>query len=557
VADADQCAGGAVHQDQRPGRILRPRAPLRNGYDAFLSHNHADKAWVRTLAERLANVDVQGRPLRPWLDEQFLDPGDLGQKAELTSALDRSRTLVIVLSPASVASKWVEFEVEYFLRDRPMEAVVPVLKAPCDIPMILDAADPLDFTDAVDLESAFGTLVARLCPPASINTDDVEALVAHAWDAALATDPGGLDAGPSPARDALLETLLRFPIEDAATEGLALTGFLQAARLLLRDDRRGHPAAYNMRMLLGECVGLAMHRHPRYRQIAQRYLDLQPADSSDPALGFVVVRAYSKLAEIDSTLVDFGALLRVAALLDSHPPLNNKKASVAMLLGRLAAKLRGSDGGDLLIHVLSEGGAAARIAAIGAISMAEAQATSAFYTSALAAMHDAPGARRSGALDPPSRKLQARLFGIDLGQPPVVRQQLESAKDDLRRAFAINDIPYGYSWYALRRAPAAASPHHSPFMGTVARATVANMEALALEVNASHVVCLTEPRTVDALFDRAGALLIPMQDEHSPQCRRLIGRDVPFAMLDADRMAELTDRDQIEIEAGLTRVVTS
>jgi hypothetical protein len=92
-------------------------------------------------------------------------------------------------------------------------------------------------------------------------------------------------------------------------------------------------------------------------------------------------------------------------------------------------------------------------------------------------------------------------------------------------------------------------------MGTVAKATAANMEALALEVDASHVVCLTEPRIVDALFDRAGALLVPVQDDRSPQSRRLIGRDVPFAMLDADRMGDLKDGDQIEIEAGLTRIV--
>jgi hypothetical protein len=529
---------------------------LRNGYDAFLSHNHRDKAWVRTLGERLANVDFRGRPLRPWLDEQILDPGELGQDAELTSALDRSRTLVLVLSPASVASKWVTFEVEYFLRDRPLSEIIPVLKARCDIPKILDGAEPLDFTDAATFESAFGALVARLCPPAPVDTAGAEALIDQAWEAALAADPGGLDAEPSPRRDAMLEVLLRFPIEDAAEEGLALTGFLRAARLLLRDVERGHPATYNMQMLLGECLGVGVHVHPRYRQIAQRYLDLQPADSPDPVLAFVVVRAYSKVAEIDPALIDVGALVRVAALLDSRPPLNNKKASAAMLIGRVAAKLRGSDLGDLLVQVLSEGGAAARIAAIGAISMAETQASSAFYTSALAALHDAPGARRSGALDPPSKKLQARLFAIDIDQPAVVRQQLQNAKDDLRRAFAIDDLPYGYYWFALRRAPAAVSPHHAPFMGTVAKATAANMEALALQVNASHVVCLTEPRIVDALFDRAGALLIPTQDEGSPQCRRLIGRDVPFAMLDADRMAELKDGNQIEIEPGLTRVVT-
>ena len=530
-------------------------ANLRNGYDAFISHNHADKSWVRMLAERLANVDFQGRPLRPWLDEQVLDPGNLGQASELTSALDRSRTLLIVLSPASVASAWVAFEVEYFLRHRPMEEIILVLKAPCDVPAILDGADSLDFTDSTDFERAFGTLVARLCPSVASDTSDVEALVSQAWDAALAADPGGLDAQPLPARDALLEALLHFPLDDAATEGLALTGFLRAARLLLRDQGGGHPAAYNMQMLLAECLGFAVHRHARYRQIAQRYLDLQPADSPDPVLAFVVVRAYSKLADIDSALIDLGALLRVAAVLDAHPPFTSKKASAAMLLGRVAAKLRGSNAGDLLIQVLSEGSAAARIAAIGAISTADAQAPSVFYTSALAAMYDRPAVPRRGALGPPSRKLQARLFGIEIDQPAVVRQQLESAKDDLRRAFGIDDLPYGYTWYALRRAPAAAHPHHAPFMGTVARATAANMEALALHVDASHVVCLTEPRIVDALFDRAGALLIPMQDERSPQCRRLVGRDVPFAMFDADAMAELRDGDHVEIEPGLTRIV--
>jgi len=512
---------------------------------------------VRTLADRLANVDFHGRPLRPWLDEQVLDPGELGQKAELTSALDRSRTLVLVLSPASVASKWVEFEAEYFLRDRPLTEVIPLLTAPCDIPKILDGAEPLDFTAAAAFETTFSTLVARLCPAAAGNTADAEALVDQAWDAALAADPGGLDAEPSPQRDALLEALLRFPIDAAETEGLALTGFLHAARLLLRDHERAHPAVYNMQMLLGECVGVAVLRHPRYRQLAQRFLDLQPADSPDPILAFAVVRAYSKLAEIDPTLIDAGALLRVGMLLDSSPPLNNKKLSAAMLLGRVAAKLRGNDMGDLLIQVLREGGAAARIAAIGAISMAEARASSVFYTSALAALHGSPGAHMSGALDPPSRKLQAHLYAIDIYQPPVVRQQLEIARDDLRRAFAIDDLPTAYSWFALRRAPAAASPHHAPFMGTVAKATTANMEALALEVNASNVVCLTEPRIVDALFDRAGAVLVPSQDEGSPQCRRLRGRGVPFAMLDSDRMAELKDGDQIEIEAELTRIVKS
>ena len=111
---------GAARAGSR-GRGVRPRTTcqtdsLRGAYDAFISHNHADKDWARHLAERVAGVDYEGRQLRPWLDEQFLDPGELGREAELTSALDRSRTLLLVLSPASVASRWVNFELDYFLR---------------------------------------------------------------------------------------------------------------------------------------------------------------------------------------------------------------------------------------------------------------------------------------------------------------------------------------------------------------------------------------------------------------------------------------------------------
>lgn len=535
---------------------MNSRDTLRNGYDAFISHNHADKVWARELAERLSKVDFHGRPLRPWLDEQFLDPGNLGQVAELTTALDRSRMLLLVLSPASVVSKWVEFELEYFLRNRRIDEVVPLLKTSCEIPPILGDAKPLDFTEAAQIESAFGELVECLCPLGGTGANEANKLVDQAWSTALEADPGGFDAEPSPARDALLATLLRFSIDDPATEGLALTSFQHAAQLLLRDHERDHPAAYNMKMCLGECLAVAVHRHVRYRQVAQRYLDLETVDTEDPVLAFVVARAYSKVAEIDPAFIDLGTLLRVAMRLDARAPFNNKKATVAMLLGRIAAKLRGTDLGDLLIQTLSAGGAAGRIAAIGGISIAEEQAPSVFYVSELAAIHAADSAPRSGALEPPSRKLQALLFGIDLDQPSVVRQQLEVAKHDLRRAFAIDDLPYGYTWFALRDAPPAFHQHHTPFMGTVAKATTANMEDLALRLNALHVVCLTEPRVVESLFDRAGSLLIPLQEENSPQCRRLSGRSVSFAMLDEKQMVDLKEGDHVEIEGDRMRIVS-
>lgn len=83
------------------------------------------------------------------------------------------------------------------------------------------------------------------------------------------------------------------------------------------------------------------------------------------------------------------------------------------------------------------------------------------------------------------------------------------------------------------------------------------MEEIALRLNASNVVCFTEPRIVDALFDRVGGILISLQDENAPQCKRLIGREVSFAMLDEERMAELKDGDNIEIEVDRMRVVSA
>jgi hypothetical protein len=535
---------------------MTSKSAFRNGYDAFISHNCADKPWARELAERLSKIHFNGRPLRPWLDEQNLDPGNLGQEAELTTAIDRSRTLLLVLSPASINSQWVKFELEYFLRDRRLDEVVPLLKVSCERPAILAGAKPLDFTEAAQPERAFGELIERLCTFGGPGVAEANASITQAWRTALDADPGGPDAEPSPSRDALLAALLRFAVDNPATEGLALTGFWQAAQLLLRDHERDHPAAYNMKMLLGECLAVAVLQHPSYRQVAQRYLDSESAESDDPVLAFVVARAYSKLAEIDPTLIDLGALLRVATQLDARAAFNNEKRTVAMLLGRIAAKMRGTDLGDLLIQTLSEAGAAARIAAIGGITLGEAQAPSVFYLSKLAAFQGAPGATRSGALEPPSRKLQALLSGIDLDQPSVVASRLDIAKDDLRRAFAIEDIPYGYKWFALRTAPPAIHVHRQPFMGTVAKATTANMEELAYGLNASHAVCLTKPRIVEALFDRAGSLLIPLQDEDSPQCQRLRGRRVPFAMLDAEMMDQLKDGDHVVIERNRTRIVS-
>jgi hypothetical protein len=340
----------------------------RNGYDVFLSHNRTDKDWVRELAKRLTSSDYRGRPLRPWLDEQVLDPGDPSSDAELTSAMDRSRFFVIVLTPNSVASRWVSFELDYFLGCRDRNEMFSIIKQTCAIPPLLSDADSIDFRNNEEYENRLRELVAILSPAGGPTPADARRRASEAVERAVASDPGGFFAEPTPERDALLEELTHYDIDDPGEEGLALASFLEAAEHLLRLAARGADATYNMKMLLGECLAVALLRSPMHRQVAQRFIDLEDPASDDPVLWFALIRTFSKLAQIDPALIDASVLLRVASQLDLDARLSGPKQALALLLGRVAGKIRGTDLGDLMIKTLSEGGPASGLAAVIAIS---------------------------------------------------------------------------------------------------------------------------------------------------------------------------------------------
>jgi uncharacterized protein (DUF433 family) len=86
-------------------------------YGVFISHSHKDKPVVRELANRLKQDG-----LRVWLDEWEIQPGDMiGLKIQ--QGLERSRTLLMVMSAAYFASEWSTLEHHPAVRDsaiRPM-----------------------------------------------------------------------------------------------------------------------------------------------------------------------------------------------------------------------------------------------------------------------------------------------------------------------------------------------------------------------------------------------------------------------------------------------------
>jgi hypothetical protein len=516
-------------------------------YDIFISHNRADKEWARTLADRLAAERLHGRALRPWLDEQFLDPGGLASETELTTAIDRSRLFGLVLSPEAVAAKWVDFELEYFLGGREREALVPMLRRTCSPPASLADSPSLDFREDPRFEESLNALISKLCPVADVGVAEVEREVDAAFAQFEANDPGGLDAEPTPERDAFFKHLISYDVDNLVLEGLAIAAFRRAIEHLHRIHAAGSPAVYNYKMLLGECLAAGLHRSAGFGQITQYLLEISEQQPGDAPFLFVVARAFSKLAEIDLTLVDMSVLLRITSQLDKRSSIGNEERTVEMLLGRVVGKMRDKPIGEMLIKTLSEGGRTSRIVAAAAIAFISPLETPVFYLSELESLYQKKGGSQSLPSSSPSKRLLGELFALDLHQEQSVVAAVRQAKEDLQRAFPDIDFPYGLFWF-FRKGISVTNLHNAPFMGTIVKATVANMVKLAESLDAARVVCLTQPRIVDALLDRCGAMFILPQDPDSHLCRRLRQRGIPFGMLTQETMSELSDGDHVVVD---------
>jgi hypothetical protein len=87
----------------RPRRFCSGELMMKT---VFISHASADKPFVFRLAFELL---AEGVPV--WLDTWELGPGD-PLIASLDSALDGSARVLVVLSSAAAATKWVKYEVQ-------------------------------------------------------------------------------------------------------------------------------------------------------------------------------------------------------------------------------------------------------------------------------------------------------------------------------------------------------------------------------------------------------------------------------------------------------------
>jgi len=101
-------------------------------YKAFISYSHRDSRVATWLHRRLEGYRLP-KALRPRMREQrlrpvFRDRDELASSAALSgsiqAALDASEALLVLCSPAAVASRWVNEEIGYFRRTHPQRKVL-------------------------------------------------------------------------------------------------------------------------------------------------------------------------------------------------------------------------------------------------------------------------------------------------------------------------------------------------------------------------------------------------------------------------------------------------
>lgn len=127
------------------------------GRKIFISHSSKDKQFARWLSVDLANLGH-----KPWLDEWQIKVGQ-SIPSRISEGLQESDVVVVVLSPNSVESGWVEREWQAKYWDEVSEKrimVIPAMLQDCVIPMLLKTKKYADFRK--DHSSGVGELLGAL-----------------------------------------------------------------------------------------------------------------------------------------------------------------------------------------------------------------------------------------------------------------------------------------------------------------------------------------------------------------------------------------------------------
>ena len=143
----------------------------------FLSHTHADKPFVRRLAQ-----DLQVAGVRVWLDEAEMMIGD-SLIEKIREGIDQMEYLGVILSQHSVKSEWVKREVDVAMNQEiegKRVKVLPLVIDDCELPGFLKGKLYADFRVPEQYEEALGKILRRLGIEEALSRDELAVLRALA-----------------------------------------------------------------------------------------------------------------------------------------------------------------------------------------------------------------------------------------------------------------------------------------------------------------------------------------------------------------------------------------
>ena len=123
----------------------------------FISYSSKDRQFVSRLAKDLSHLGI-----KVWLDDWEIDVGDNIVK-KINSGLLNNQYLIIVFSPNSVTSQWVQEELSAKLYEdftNREVSILPILIQDCEIPPLLKSRRFADFR--ADYYFGFRTLAKRI-----------------------------------------------------------------------------------------------------------------------------------------------------------------------------------------------------------------------------------------------------------------------------------------------------------------------------------------------------------------------------------------------------------
>jgi len=145
----------------------------------FISYSHADRGTAEDLATRLRNAGAE-----VWLDKWEIGLGD-SILWRINDGISTSDFLVVLLSKASVSSKWVKEELAeagVLLAERGA-FILPVLLEDCEVPLFLRHRRYANF--GRNPEEAFSEILAKLNQHDALKKRDAARalldLISSAW----------------------------------------------------------------------------------------------------------------------------------------------------------------------------------------------------------------------------------------------------------------------------------------------------------------------------------------------------------------------------------------